>query len=105
MCQQKYEEAPTVWRRSKETDTPAEKKFCGDEDIFPGPAGGSEGPGEDPEDQPEGQMCGGSDQDDVLSSLPRSASHPALHLLLSERDEGLPGPPRGAGGELGQISR
>ena len=105
MCQQKYEEAPTVWGRTKETDTPAEKKFCSHEDIFPGPAGGSEGAGEDPEDRPEGQVCGGADQDDVLPRLPRAASHQTLLLLLSERDEGLSGSPRRAGGELGQISR
>ena len=94
MCQQKYEEAPTVWRRTKEADTPAEKKFRGDEDVFPGPAGGSEGAGEDPEDRAEGQVCGGPDQDDVLPSLPRTARHQTLLLLLSERDEGLSGPPR-----------
>ena len=105
MCQQKYEEAPTVWRRSKETDTPAEKKFCSHEDVFPGPAGGPEGPGQDPEDRPEGQVCGGSHQDDVLPRLPRPARHPTLLLLLSERDEGLSGSPRRAGRQLGQISR
>ena len=105
MCQQKYEEAPTVWRRTKETDTPAEKKFCSHEDVFPGPAGGSEGAGQDPEDRPEGQVCGGSHQDDVLPRLPRPARHPTLLLLLSECDEGLSGSPRGAGGQLGQISR
>ena len=105
MCQQEYEEAPAVWRRTKETDTPAEKKFCSHEDFFPGPAGGSEGAGEDPEDRPEGQVRGGADQDDVVPRLPGTASHQTLHLLLSERDEGLPGSPRRAGGQLGQISR
>ena len=101
MCQQKYEEAPTVWRRTKETDTPAEKKFRGDEDILPGPEGGPEGAGEDPEDRPEGQVRGGPDQDDLLPRLPRTAGHQTLHLLLSERDEGLSGAPRRARGELG----
>ena len=101
MCQQKYEEASALWRRTKEADSPAEKKFRGDEDIFPGPAGGAEGVGEDPEDRPEGEVCGGPHQDDLLPCLPRTAGHQTLHLLLSERDEGLLGAPRRAGGELG----
>ena len=50
-------------------------------------------------------MRRGLDQDVLLPSLPGVAGNPALHLLLPQRDEGLPGPPHRASRELGQVCR
>ena len=103
MCEQEYEETPTVRRRAEKTDAPTAPQLCGHAHLCPGAGRGKARARQDPQDRASRQVRGGADAHDQLPGVSGPARHQTLHLVLHERDEGLPGLSYRAGRQLGQV--